>query len=102
MDSLEAYCNAVHGRGRYTAPEVWHKAVNRVKSRVEAYLLVSGRMITRLETWVTKDEGPQAAAIMGEQAKREAALRPLGTVDWAKRPPALTPTVPWEELKQLL
>jgi len=97
-----AYCNAVHGRGRYAAPEVWHKVINRVRSRVEAYLLVSGRLLTRLETWVTREEGPQAAAIMGEQAKREAALQPLGTVDWEKRPPELTPTVPWEELKNLL
>ena len=97
-----AYCNAVHGRGRYAAPEVWHKAIDRVRSRVEAYLLVSGRLLTRLETWVTRDEGPQAAAITGEQAKRGAALQPLGTIDWEKRPPELTPTVPWEQLKNFL
>ena len=97
-----AYCGEVHGRGRYVATEVWHKVINRVRSRVEAYLLVSGRMITRLEEWVSREEGPQAMAIAGEQARRSAALKPMGTVDWEKRLPELSPTVPWEELKNLL
>jgi len=29
-------------------------------------------------------------------------MKPLGTVDWERRPPEFSPTVPWEELKNLL
>ena len=97
-----AYCGAVHGRGGYSAKEVWGNTIRRVKERVQAYLLTSGRFLTRLEEWVTRDEGPQAMAIAGEKARRGNTLKPLGTVDWESKPPVLHPTAPWEALLDLV
>jgi len=97
-----AYCGEVHGSGRYEPKSVWHSSILRVKSRVEAYMSASGRLLTRLEEWVTREEGPQCAAMESEKAKRGAALKPLGTVDWESRPLVFSPTVPWETLMNLV
>ena len=97
-----AYCGAVHGRGEYTAREVWCNTIRRVRERVQAYLLTSGRFLTRLEEWVTREEGPQAMAIAGEKARREQIIKPLGTVDWEAKPSVLDPATPWETLLNLV
>ena len=97
-----AYCNAVHGRGDYRAPEIWRSMVRRVRTRIGAHLYAAQRLMTRLEEWVHREEGPQAGAILGEQKRREKALKPLGVVDWGQMPPAFLPAVPWEELLGLV
>ena len=98
-DAFDCWAFAAHICGCGCARKCRHGSAS---GRASRYLLASGRLLIRLETWVTREEGPQVAAIRGEQAKRGEALQPLGTVDWEKRPPELTPTIQWEELKNLL